>query len=170
MTGESIRLWETEWRPQSQGAECPTKDQGHWGHSQSGTGQAPMMGTFLKLRTGSCRKLWALGLCWSKQALSPQSTKHSLSRVEGPLFPEGPARPESLTPLPRSAFSGQGRWASTGCGSWELLLQRVHKQPGCAAPGRGLEGRWLAWVYLAYGSHDTLGNKCSHFLSEGCLG
>lgn len=68
-----------------------------------------------------------------------------------------------------SSFSwGRGSRISKGCGFWGLLLQREHEQNGVCCSRAGA-GEVVVWVYLAHSSHDTLGNKHSHFLSGQLL-
>lgn len=78
------------------------------------------------------------------------------------LMPSWPGQPSS--PFQKLLLLGKGNYDSRGCGFWGLLLQTEHEQNGVCYSGAGA-GEAVVWVYLAQGSHDTLGNKHSHFLS-----
>lgn len=160
------------------------RNQGHWGCSQS-LRPSPSMGTFPKPGAGKHRRLWMLGLGWSKQAVSLHG--HKALTVQGQPLQGGASIfmsvPQRAGPSPHTIFlagtafastsatlapmeGGAGVPRATDCG--DCFCSREHEQNGACCSWAGA-GAAAVWVYLAHGSHDTLGNKHSHFLSRRLL-
>lgn len=152
----------------SQEAKCPTRNQGHWGRSQSGRGLALLMGTFLKSRTGSHREFSALGWAGVNRPYPCKGTKHSLSRnshsrVEGTFSllchrEQGSAGPSPHLCIPgqdslhlhfRSSFSwGGGVGFPKVADSGDCFCRESTREMGCAVPGRVLGRQWCGYIYI----------------------
>lgn len=78
------------------------------------------------------------------------------------------ARTTFVSTSTRSFSWEKGRRISNDSGFWGLLSQREHEQNGACCSRAGAR-KAVVWVYLAHSSHDTLGNKHSHFLSGRLL-
>lgn len=146
--GESPGLWSMgEGRQQPEALVIPWgqmshKKPGTLGCSQSGRGLAPWMGTFLKERAGSHRKFSALGLCWSKQALSLQG--HKALTVQEQSFQGGgniltsvPQRQGSDWPSPHPCIPG-----------WTTFIS-ISEAPSPREEGEDLEGPWIPGIAFA---------------------
>lgn len=138
-------------------------------------------GNFPEVEGWQPQEIFGSGLSWNKQAPSLQG--HKALTVQEQSFQGGgnillsvPRRQVSDQPSPHQCIPALGQSSSPfqklllgrGRGSWGLLSQREQEQSGACCSRAGA-GEAVAWVYLAHGSHDTLGNKHSHFLCRRLL-